>query len=164
MNHTNPMRRGLLLNAFQIGVLLLTPAWALAADTPEQAAIRRTMMATWDKSEARLEVGPIVIFEGRSIAGWTQGGRGGRALLVRNAQDQWQVTVCAGDGLKDAATLETTGMSPAAARGLASSLARAEAPVPEARRALFSTFDGMVRMGGGAPHPGADADQKPSHA
>ncbi|WP_285412636.1 copper uptake system-associated protein [Variovorax sp. efr-133-TYG-130] len=163
MNRPHPIRRKLLANTFQIGVLLLTPAWALAADTPEQAAIRKTMMITWDKPEARLEVGPIVIFEGRSIAGWTQGGRGGRALLVRNAQGQWQVTVCAGDGLKEASTLQTTGMSPAAARGLASSLAKAEASVPKARRALFSTFDGMVRMGGGAPHPGADPVHKPSH-
>lgn len=62
-----PMCRRLLSHFFQLGALLLAPAWAFAVDTPEQAAVRKAMMATWDKSEARLEVGPIVIHLGRTF-------------------------------------------------------------------------------------------------
>jgi hypothetical protein len=87
------------------------------------------------------------------VAGWTQGARGGRALLERNTHGQWLVTVCGGDGLKDAKTLELTGMSAETARQLAQNVAKVESDVLPRRRALFSTFDGMVRMDGHGAHP-----------
>ncbi len=140
--------------------LLAAPLAAQAADTPEQAAIRQVMASTWDKPEARLQVDPIVVLGNRAVAGWTQQQRGGRALLARDAQGRWRVTACAGDGLKEAKALELSGMPPAAARQLAARLAEEEARQPAARLALFSTFEGMVRMDGDGQHPPHAAGSK----
>lgn len=131
--------------------LALVPLVASAADTADQTAIRQAMMATWDKPDARLAVDLTVVVADRSVAGWTQGDRGGRALLAR-AHGQWHVVACAGDGLREAKTLEMTGVPPAQARELTTALRAAEAGLPASVRAKFSTFDGMVRMDGGK-HP-----------
>lgn len=137
--------------------MLFPAAASLAAgsEPKDHADIRAVMMSTWDKPEAPLEVGPIVLVDARAIAGWTQGSHGGRALLTRNAQGQWQVSVCGGDGLKDAKTLEMTGMSASAAQQMAKQVARAEAAIPAQRRKMFSTFEGMLKMGPSGAHPGA---------
>ena len=124
-----------------------------AAESTEQLAVRKVLMTTWDKPESRLDAGPIVVVGDRAIAGWTQDKRGGRALLVRNAQGKWTVSVCAGDGLKDPKALESMGMSASAARELARNLVQAEAKTTPQRRALFSTFDGMVKMDAEGHHP-----------
>ena len=88
------------------------------------------MMATWDKPEARLEVAPISIEGGHAVAGWIQGDRGGRALLRRDAQGQWLVAACGGDGLKDPKMLAMAGLSASAARSLASKVVQAESAMP----------------------------------
>lgn len=141
-----------------------TAAWlplsAKAADSVDQAAIRKVMMKTWDKPAARLQASPIVVLGDRAVAGWTQAERGGRALLARNAHGQWEVTACAGDGFKDAKTLELTGMPANAARQLADQVVKAESAIDPKRRALFSTFDGMVRMEAGGTHPPHTAGAK----
>lgn len=124
-----------------------------AAESADQLAVRKVLMATWDKPESRLDAEPIVVMGDRAIAGWTQDHRGGRALLVRNTQGKWTVFVCAGDGLKDPKALESMGMSASAARELARNLAQAEAKTTPQRRALFSTFDGMVKMDVDGHHP-----------
>ena len=130
------------------------PLCVQAAESADQAGIRQVMMGIWDKPQARLDVGPITVLAGHAVAGWTQDGRGGRALLTKNSDGRWQVAACAGDGLTQARTLELTGMPPAAARRMAQEVAKADAAVAPQRRALFSTFDGMVRMDGiGNPPP-----------
>lgn len=126
------------------------PATAGSADA---AAIRSAMMATWDKPEARLEVAPISIEGGHAVAGWIQGDRGGRALLRRDAQGQWLVAACGGDGLKDPKMLAMAGLSASAARSLASKVVQAESAMPAPRRALLSLFDGMVHMDAQGQHP-----------
>lgn len=126
------------------------PATAGSADA---AAIRSVMMAAWDKPEARLEVAPISIEGGHAVAGWIQGDRGGRALLRRDAQGQWLVAVCGGDGLKDPKMLAMAGLSASAARSLASKVVQAESAMPAPRRALLSLFDGMVHMDAQGQHP-----------
>lgn len=149
------MKRRFLQGIFASGVLiaLALPLSVQAADTTDQAAIRKVMMSTWDKPEAPLDAGPITVLADHAVAGWTQDGRGGRALLTRKADGRWQVAACAGDGLKEAKTLEMTGMPGAVARQMAQEVAKAEAAITPQRRALFSTFDGMVRMDGAGNHP-----------
>ena len=128
---------------------------AAAADaTTDQASIRRVLMTTFDKPEARLAVDPVVIVGAHAVAGWAQGERGGRALLLRRGAE-WHITLCAGDGLKQAKVLRETGISQADADALAKSLATAEARLPAAQRAKFSTFDGVVRMDANGQHPPA---------
>lgn len=149
------MKRLLLKGILASGVwvALSLPLFAQTTDTADQAGIRQVMMKTWDKPQARLDVGPITVLADHAVAGWTQDGRGGRALLTRKSDGRWQVAACAGDGLKEVKTLELTGMPPATAREMARMIAKAEASVTPQRRALFSTFDGMVRMDSAGSHP-----------
>lgn len=155
------MKRLLLQGLFACGALatLSLPLSVQAADTGDQAGIRKVMMSTWDKPQTRLDVGPITVLADYAVAGWTQDGQGGRAFLTRKHDGIWQVSACAGDALKEVKTLEMTGMPPATARKMAQMIAQAESEVTSQRRALFSTFDGMVRMdsaGSHLPHaPGA---------
>jgi len=139
------------------GLLLALSLPALSAANPDASAdetgIRQIMLSTWDTPQTRLDIGPVVIQERWAVAGWTQGQRGGRAFLTRNAHGEWQVSVCGGDGLKDAQTLVLTGMPEAAAQTLAQQLEQAEAAIPPERRALFATFEGMLRMDGAGNHP-----------
>lgn len=126
---------------------------AAAADTSaDQAAIRQVLMTSFDKPKARLAVDPVVVVGKHAIAGWAQGGRGGRALLLQHGTE-WRVTLCAGDGLKQASVLREAGISLADAQALAQNLAAAEARLPAAQRAKFSTFDGVVRMDATGQHP-----------
>ena len=74
------------------------------APTEEAIAIRALLTKTWDKPEAKLVADPIVVVDDYAIAGWTQGQRGGRALLRRIGK-AWSVVLCSGDPLKHAAAL-----------------------------------------------------------
>ena len=118
---------------------------APAADLPAEQQVRQLLMATFDKPDARLQVEPIIVQGDVAIAGWTQAERGGRALLRRH-HGAWQVDLCSGDGLKDPKVLAETGMTPADAKRLAERLVRAEASLPAAQRAKYTTFDGLLRM------------------
>lgn len=132
---------------------LLAPMTVHAADDTQ--AIRHVMMKTWDKPEARLKVEPIVLRGAHAVAGWTQGERGGRALMARNGDGSWRVVLCAGDGIRHAPALQDAGLSAADAQALARDLAAAEAKLPAAQRARFATFDGIVRMDAHGQHPPA---------
>lgn len=128
---------------------------AAAADaSADQAAIRHVLMTTFDKPEARLVVDPVVVVGKHAVAGWSQGERGGRALLMRQGSE-WHITLCAGDGLKQAQVLREAGISKADADVMVKDLATAEAKLPAAQRAKFSTFDGIVRMDASGQHPPA---------
>jgi len=134
---------------------LTLPALVFASpsQSTDETGIRQIMMSTWDTPQTRLDIGPVVIKDKWAVAGWTQGGRGGRAFLTRNAHGQWQVSVCGGDGLKEASTLALTGMPVEAAQDLAQQVEKAETAIPAERRALFATFEGMLRMDGADNHP-----------
>lgn len=125
---------------------------APAADLPAEQQVRQLLMATFDKPDARLLVEPIVVQGDVAIAGWTQAERGGRALLKRH-HGAWQVNLCSGDGLKDPKVLAEIGMAPSDAKRMADRLVRAEASLPAAQRAKFSTFDGLLRMDAQGQHP-----------
>jgi len=142
-----------------LATLLIAPL--LAAGTPaDDAAIRKVMLATWDKPEPRLEISPVVVVEGWAVAGWTQGERGGRALMLRTRRGDWAVLACSGDALKDPTALEMAGMPEDIARRLATSLTQAEANLPASRLAKFASFEGMVRMDGAGHHPPAASGAK----
>lgn len=128
---------------------------AKAAEAPsDPAAIRQVLMSTFDKPEARLLVDPVVVVGPHAVAGWTQGERGGRALLLRHGTE-WRITLCAGDGLRQPSVLHQAGIPQAEAQALAKDLATAEARLPAAQRARFSTFDGVVHMDASGQHPPA---------
>lgn len=124
---------------------------ATAADSTDQRHVREVLMSTFDKPESRLQVDPVVVQGDHAIAGWTQGERGGRALLRRHG-GAWQITACGGDGLKDATTLVDAGIPAAEVKTLVQTLGAAEARLPATQRAKFSTFDGLMRMNAQGTH------------
>lgn len=141
---------------FTISVLLLIaailPRTGTATDHAFADAIRDVLMASFDKPEARLTVAPIVVIGIHGLAGWTQGDRGGRALLRRSGHS-WVVVACGGDGLKAFDVLRDAGLSAVDAVALIKAMDVAEARLPAEQRALFATFDGLLRLDGQGGHP-----------
>jgi len=140
--------------------LLVAMAFAALAASPvfaadDGAAIRQLLLATFDKPDAPLAVAPVVVAGDHAVADWSQGAGGGRALLRRAAHggEAWSLVLCAGDGIRTADALRQAGVPAADADTLATRLAEAERAVSPERRALFSSFEGVVMMhGGDAPH------------
>jgi len=123
---------------------------AALADT-DAHAIRSLIGATWDKPEAKVETDPVVVSGDFAVASWTQGGRGGRALL-RRVDKGWSVVLCSGDPLKAASSLVEAGVPIIDADRISKDLAEAEAHVAPERRALFALFEGTVPMNGPDDH------------
>ena len=124
-----------------------TPAFA-QDDAP---VIRALIGATWDKPDSKVVTDPVIVSGDHAVASWTQGVHGGRALLRRNGS-VWAVVLCSGDPLKHASWLVEAGVPEMDANRIASALSEAEATVPEARRAMFSLFEGVVSAA--SDHPG----------
>lgn len=122
----------------------------------DRGAIEAVLKAQWDRADAPLAIEPVVVEADSAIAGWSQEGRGGRALLARK-HGQWAVHLCTGDAVKEAANLEKMGVPAEVASVLAMRLAEAEAKMDPSVVAQFSTFEGTVMMdenGGHDAHSG----------
>jgi hypothetical protein len=135
----------------------------------DQEQIQHAMMATFDKPNNPLKVAPVVVQGDYAVAGWTQGDKGGRALLQK-AHDHWEISVCGGDGLTQAKVLETTGMSAANAKALADAVVTAESKLSPHQRHLLGSFEGMVKVDVGhashgehGAHGGHDAHAVPAN-
>lgn len=136
------------------GVVLLAPLAVQAAEADDVGAIRQVLMRTFDRPEARLRVDPVVVHKQHAVAAWQQDDRGGRALMRRTDDGKaWEITLCAGDGLRQADTLAATGMSAADASALAQAVVKAESTLDAKTRARLASFQGMVRMGPNGEHP-----------
>lgn len=140
------------LMAATLSMCAMVTAHATDVSTSDRAGVNQVLMSQFDRPDARLTVDPVVVSGDAALAGWSQGERGGRALLFRTGHG-WQIALCGGDGLKDAKVLREAGVKGAAADTLARQLAAAEARLPAAHRARFSTFDGLLRMDASGAHP-----------
>ncbi len=118
---------GSLLRVAALAAMLL-PAAARADDAGD---IRHLMAATFDRPEAPLLVDPVTVHGDLAIAGWVQGDMGGRALL-RKEEGTWELSLCAGDALREAAGLEQLGLPAGEAAALADAVVAAEAGVDPA--------------------------------
>jgi hypothetical protein len=129
-----------------VAALLLGVAglFALAADD-EPRRIAAVMQAQFDQPDRSLHVDPVSVESGFAVAGWRQGDLGGRALLQRQGA-QWQIVLCAGDALLQAATLTGAGMNDAAALRLLARMRAAEARLTPEHRAALAKFGGITRL------------------
>lgn len=134
--------------------MVATCAWAQTGDV---SAIVHTLRQQFDRPDAPLAVAPVTVVDAYAVAGWQQAGHGGRALLQK-LHGVWTITVCGGDGLRDAQVLQSTGMPADQAQRLAQAVAAAEAPLDAATRQRLASFTGLVPVAG--PHGGHAA----SHA
>lgn len=113
------------------------------SDSEQIAAV---MKKQFDRPDAPLSVAPVTVLGNYAVAGWIQGGKGGRALMQKDTNG-WFISVCAGDGLKDAKVLQTTGMPADHAAKLATEVNAAEAKLSKEQLALFASFEGMLKVG-----------------
>lgn len=120
---------------------------ALAASGKDESAVSAVLMKSWSRADAPLFVAPVTVVENYALAGWVQAERGGRALLMRKPSGEWAVQLCGGDALKEVETLKQSQVPDAIASELSTRNATAEAKIPSATRALFSTFGAAVRHG-----------------
>nr|WP_315466281.1 copper uptake system-associated protein [uncultured Rhodoferax sp.] len=119
---------------------------ALAPKGTDAEQIASVMKKQFERPDAPLNVAPVTVLGHYAVAGWTQGGKGGRALMQKDANG-WFIAVCAGDGLKDAKVLQSTGMPAEQAAPLAAAVKAAEAKLGKDQLALFASFEGMLNVG-----------------
>ena len=108
-------------------------------------AVQYVLKKQFDKPNAPLKVMPVSVIENYAVTGWTQGNKGGRALLKKE-HGKWSIQVCSGDGLTKVSTLEMTGMDKNAANKLAKGVAIAEKDLSQATLKLFASFEGVVNV------------------
>jgi hypothetical protein len=123
-----------LLASLALAAMLASGPPALADG--DAGAIRHLMMATFDKPEAPLTVDPVTVSGSVAVAGWSQGDMGGRALLKKHGDD-WVLTLCSGDALKEAKSLQQFGLSADEAEAMAKAVVEAEARLDPALVAKF---------------------------
>lgn len=101
------------------------------ADAAADSAIRAVMKQTWERADAPLTIGPVVVSGDTAIADWQQNNMRGRALL-RKVANHWDVVGCAGKSFRDMAGLQQHGVDQATAHALSHALSTAEASLPAA--------------------------------
>ena len=119
-----------------------SPAWAQR--DPEE--VRRVLTESFARPDAPVALDPVAVEGDAAIVGWIQGDLAGRAFL-RKVGGSWSVVACAGDALKQAATLERLGLATPQATLLTSRLAEQEAQLDPKVVARFSSFDGLLEVG-----------------
>lgn len=130
------------------------PLWAHEAHAGSDAQqISHVLKRQFDRPDAPLSVAPVVVVGDAAVAGWSQQGKGGRALL-RKEKGGWSIHVCAGKGLTQTDVLEMSGLPKAQAADMARQVAKAEGALTAQQRALFDSFEGVLKVGGegAAPH------------
>jgi len=125
---------------------------AAVKTAPQQAevqAIVHVLKKQFDKPKSPLTVMPVTVEGDWAMAGWLQDMRGGRALLNKR-HGQWVIVVCGGDGLLQAGALSQTGMKTDVAQKLSMKAQSAERRLPAEILKKFASFEGMLRVDGGA--------------
>ena len=121
-------------------VLFLVFSGALSAESlTDEAQIQAVIGKTYDKPNNKVNTTPISIADDFAVADWTQGKRGGRALMKR-IDGNWEILACGNDGLKDTKSLVKAGMSEKTASTIVKKLADLEKLEDPRRLAKFNLF------------------------
>ena len=131
--------------ACALGLAYLLGATPALAHGDNEHQITMVLKNQFEKPEAPLQVEPINVEGNFAVAGWSQGGRGGRAFLQKD-KNQWFISICGGSGLTKAEVLKDIGMSNAAAVKLASAVVASESKLGADKRKLFDGFEGMMKI------------------
>lgn len=116
-----------------------TSFYTYADDSSAHLQIQKIIASTYDKPGHKVETSPIASMDDYAIADWTQGNRGGRALL-RRTDGKWSIMACGADGLKETKNLTAAGIPQKTAESLVSKLNVAEKSVNPHRLKMFSLF------------------------
>ena len=136
-------------------VLFLVFSGALSAESlTDEAQIQAVIGKTYDKPNNKVNTTPISIADDFAVADWTQGKRGGRALMKR-IDGNWEILACGNDGLKDTKSLVKAGMSERTASTIVKKLAdleKLEDPKRLAKFNLFGTPNDPINKNEDDPH------------
>lgn len=136
-------------------VLFLVFSGALSAESlTDEAQIQAVIGKTYDKPNNKVNTTPISIADDFAVADWTQGKRGGRALMKR-IDGNWEILACGNDGLKDTKSLVKAGMSEKTASTIVRKLAdleKLEDPKRLAKFNLFGTPNDPINKNEDDPH------------
>ena len=116
-----------------------------------QEKIKTLISKSFDQPNLKVKTSPIVIEGKVAIADWTQGQKGGRALL-RRKHDDWEIIACGGSGFKDPEGIAAIGISKEIATNITAKLKDAEARLSPQQVKQFDSFDGVVNMVHDAKH------------
>ena len=116
-----------------------------------QEKIKALISKTFDQPNLKVKTNPIVIEGKVAIADWTQGQKGGRALL-RRKHEEWEIIACGGSGFKDPEGIAAIGISKQIATNIAAKLKEAETKLSPQQIKQFDSFDGVVNMVHDAKH------------
>lgn len=116
-----------------------------------QEKIKTLISKSFDQPNLKVKTSPIVIEGKVAIADWTQGQKGGRALL-RRKHDDWEIIACGGSGFKDPEGIAAIGISKEVATNITAKLKDAEARLSPQQVKQFDSFDGVVNMVHDAKH------------
>jgi hypothetical protein len=136
-------------------VLFLVFSGALSAEAlTDEAQIQAVIGKTYDKPNNKVNTTPISVADDFAVADWTQGKRGGRALMKR-IDGNWEILACGNDGLKDTKSLVKAGMSEKTASAIVkklSDLEKLEDPKRLAKFNLFGTPNDPINKNEDDPH------------
>jgi hypothetical protein len=115
------------------------------ANPEDEIIITQVMLTQWDKPENPLHVAPIVVAADYAMAGWTQGEKGGRALL-RKHHGNWQVLLCGGNALTKTEQLTQAGLETKTANDLIKGFKQQAQQLSSQEIEKMSLFEGVVNV------------------
>lgn len=130
---------------FIMTILVFASANIVQANQDDEINITQAMLKQWDKPESRLNVAPIVVAKDYAIVGWTQGKKGGRALLHKH-HGNWQVLLCGGDALTKTEQLTKAGLDAKTANALIKGFKKQVQQLSSLEIEKMSLFEGVVNL------------------
>ena len=115
------------------------------ANPEDEIIITQVMLTEWDKPENPLHVAPIVVAADYAMAGWTQGEKGGRALLHKH-HGNWQVLLCGGNALTKTEQLTQAGLETKTANDLIKGFKQQAQQLSSQDIVKMSLFEGVVNV------------------
>ena len=132
-------------------ILVFASANIVQANQDDEINITQAMLKQWDKPESRLNVAPIVVAKDYAIVGWTQGKKGGRALLHKH-HGNWQVLLCGGDALTKTEQLTKAGLDAKTANALIKGFKKQAQQLSPLEIEKMSLFEGVVNIRSAQSH------------
>ena len=136
------------LGVFTLALMLILSQNANVVAGEQEDKITKLLMDMFNQPNNPLKINPIVVENDYAIAGWSQGDKGGRALLT-NTNNKWTIQLCAGDALKDANFLKDSGVDTKIIPTILKKLATAEAKLDVMTLKRFSEFKEIVYISAG---------------
>lgn len=132
-------------------MLAFTNANIAQANQDDENNITQVMIKQWDKPDSRLNVAPIVVATDYAMVGWTQGKKGGHALLHKH-QENWQVLLCGGDALTKIEQLTKAGLDAKKANALIKGFKKQAQQLSSQEIEKMSLFEGVVNVSPAQSH------------